>query len=60
MRVRSLISFTDAEIEYRSIRAGNEYEAHVETFRNGAVELYVHTPGGDVCLEPFEYEPLED
>ena len=59
MKVRALISFTDPEQEYRSCQAGNIYPCHVVTYKTGTAELYIRTPGGDICLVEGEYEVIE-
>jgi hypothetical protein len=60
MKVKALITFTDSEVEYRSCKAGNIYPCHVVSYKTGSKpELYIRTPGGDICLTEGEYEIIE-
>lgn len=60
MKVKSLITFTDPETEWRSCQAGNIYLCYVVTYKTSCrPELYIRTPGGDIWLAEGEYGIVE-
>jgi len=56
LRIISLISWADPDAEDRSVKKGQEYNAHLNKYDNEAEEMFAETPGGNICVHSHEYK----